>query len=283
MSILLEALRKSEKNQRSHEVPTIHADDQSGSAFESLKTGPLALLLIATLFTSGWFVWHQYRSPVAANRPSAANTQPSDAAEQTSAVGTSTPAVSNEPAETSKQPPIAKTIETSRPGTTPVASDKKDTQAKVSSKLSDNSVRRQRTPVESYKQPASNVAKSQSTKARRSTARRPATQVADAGNSQSTSKKTIADNPVAVAKPKPRPHEPAPLNYWDLPDAVRADVPEIKFSVLVYANNPADRFVLINGQRLAEGDSPQSNLVVKEIRRDGVIFSYRLYQFLVEK
>ncbi|MCK5307443.1 MAG: general secretion pathway protein GspB, partial [Zetaproteobacteria bacterium] len=60
-------------------------------------------------------------------------------------------------------------------------------------------------------------------------------------------------------------------------------VPEIKFSVLVYAKNPADRFVLINGQRLVEGDSPQPGLIVKEIRRDGVIFSYRLYQFLVEK
>jgi len=68
-----------------------------------------------------------------------------------------------------------------------------------------------------------------------------------------------------------------------LPDAIRADVPEITFSVLVYAADPADRFVLINGQRLGEGDSLKPGLVVKEIRRDGVVFSYRLYQFLVER
>ena len=85
------------------------------------------------------------------------------------------------------------------------------------------------------------------------------------------------------AAEKRSPEEPAPISYWELPDAVRADLQEIKFSVLVYANKPADRFVLINGERLVEGDSPQPGLKVKEIRRDGVIFSYRLYQFLVER
>lgn len=82
---------------------------------------------------------------------------------------------------------------------------------------------------------------------------------------------------------KYNPGEPEPLGYWDLPDAVRADVPEIKFSVLVYATDPAQRFVLINGQRLTEGDSVKSGLVVEEIQRDGVLFSYRLYRFLVKK
>jgi hypothetical protein len=34
---------------------------------------------------------------------------------------------------------------------------------------------------------------------------------------------------------------------------------------------------------LGEGDSAQPGLEVKEIRREGVVFSYRLYQFLVER
>ena len=57
----------------------------------------------------------------------------------------------------------------------------------------------------------------------------------------------------------------------------------MRFSVLVYSKQPDHRFVLINGQRLVEGDIAQAGLVVEEIRRDGVIFSYRLYQFLVER
>ena len=73
------------------------------------------------------------------------------------------------------------------------------------------------------------------------------------------------------------------MGYWELPDSVRANVPEIKFSVLVYAANPADRFVLINGERLREGDNAGPDLVVKKIRREGVIFSHGLYVFLVEK
>ncbi len=283
MSILLEALRKSEKNQRSHEVPTIHAEDQSGSASDPLKTGPLALLLVAALFTSGWFVWHQYRSPVAATQPSTGKVQPSVADKQTTTISTQQAAAGNQPPATSKQAPVAKTVDTPRAVTTPPASKTKASQLKAPVKLSDKTARKQRTPMESYKQPTSRIAKANKTTTERPTSKRPETQVADAGNSQSTSTTTTADKPTAVAGQKPRPLEPAPLSYWDLPDAVRANVPEIKFSVLVYANNPADRFVLINGQRLAEGDSPQSNLVVKEIRRDGVIFSYRLYQFLVEK
>jgi len=75
----------------------------------------------------------------------------------------------------------------------------------------------------------------------------------------------------------------APISFWELPDAVRDDIPELRFSVLVYADKPTDRFVLVNGQRLHEGDSYQPGLIVDEIRRDGVIFSYRLYRILVEK
>jgi general secretion pathway protein B len=93
----------------------------------------------------------------------------------------------------------------------------------------------------------------------------------------------VTTRPAGTEQPQRDPRETQPISYWELPDAIRESVPEIKFSVLVYAKNPADRFVLINGQRLGEGDTAQPGLVVKEIRLDGVVFSYRLYQFLVER
>ena len=111
----------------------------------------------------------------------------------------------------------------------------------------------------------------------------PATPIVGTGSKQAGSQKPTSQ-PAAKAKPKKNvPHQPEPIGYWELPDAIRAGIPEIKFNVLVYANKPADRFVLIKGQRLREGDSLQPVLLVKEIRRDGVIFSYRLYRFLVER
>jgi len=232
LSILLEALRKSEQNQHAHEAPTIHTDDQSGKASEPFQTLPLALLLVVALFAVGWFVWHQYQLPVGAYQPPV--TLPADRARTVA-----TPAVTADVG--------AEKLAQAAAATTPV----------------DKSAGQQRTPVESFRpEPEKSVEKPKPPTANR---------------------KAASDKPKAAAQDRQRSNEPAPISYWELPDAIRADVPEIKFSVLVFAKNPADRFVLINGQRLGEGDSPQSGLVVKEIRRDGVVFSYRLYQFLVER
>jgi general secretion pathway protein B len=254
VSILLEALRKSEKNQNSPEAPSIHTDDQQGPATDSIKTGPLALLLVVTLFASGWFVWQQYQPP-AGSYQSPVTLE----ADQTRAVTT--------PAEISEAAG-EKTIQAVPPGT--VAS------------IASNTSGKPRTPVESYQAPASNT--SQAISARPKPAKEnPVKQLVNDSDKQPAPGKATPVEPVVVVEEKPRHREPEPISYWELPDAIRADVPEIKFSVLVFAKNPADRFVLINGQRLVEGDSPQSGLIVKEIRRDGVIFSYRLYQFLVER
>ncbi len=251
MSILLEALRKSEKNQHSPEAPSIHTDDQQDPATDSIKTGPLALLLVVALFASGWFVWQQYQPPAGSYQPPVTLK-----ADQTRAVTT--------PAENSE------------------AAGEKTMQAVPSGTVANNSSVRPRTPVESYQATTRNT--SQAKPATPKPAENdPVKQLVNDSDKQPATRKETPLESVGIVKEEPRPWELEPISYWELPDAIRADVPEIKFSVLVYAKNPADRFVLINGQRLVEGDSPQPGLIVKEIRRDGVIFSYRLYQFLVEK
>jgi general secretion pathway protein B len=105
---------------------------------------------------------------------------------------------------------------------------------------------------------------------------------------KSANKKPAAKQAAKAGSTEPdkkgfRPEPPPPIGYWDLPDSIRSNVPEIKYSVLVYANDPSDRFVLISGEGLKEGDVVSAGLKVKEIRRDGIIFKYRLYEFLVEK
>jgi len=71
------------------------------------------------------------------------------------------------------------------------------------------------------------------------------------------------------------------IGYWSLPRAVREEIPPPRITVLVFAERPADRFVLMNGRRLQEGDEASPGLVLEEIRREGALFSYRLYRFLV--
>ncbi|MDH3902093.1 MAG: general secretion pathway protein GspB [Xanthomonadales bacterium] len=241
MSILLEALRKSEKNQHLREAPTIHSDDQPDSASEPLPAGMLALMLVVTLFVSGWFVWRQYRPPTVVS-----------------------------------QPPVTQVVNETQVDSTPKPEEKQGNQATNSESDANTSSAQTRTPVESYEPPVSDD--SQPEPVVQDAASASVAQKTD--NTQARPRQASSTEP---AEEQFHPGEPEPITYWELPDAVRASVPEIKFSVLVFATKPEDRFVLINGERLGEGDSAQPGLVVKEIRRDGVIFSYQLYQFLVER
>jgi hypothetical protein len=59
-------------------------------------------------------------------------------------------------------------------------------------------------------------------------------------------------------------------------------MPELHITVLVYAENPQDRFLLINGERLREKEEVSEGLVLEEILRDHAIFSYRNYRFQVK-
>jgi general secretion pathway protein B len=271
VSILLEALRKSEKSQRAHEVPTIHADGEAATVPESLATGPLAMLLVLALFTSGWFVWHQYQAPASSVQPTVADTQQPAVGSQSAVADTPTPVVATQdavantqPATARPQPSVSDVKDESPIVTPPLTSDARAAQVTSSKTVADQSTGQQRTPMESYKAPARSAPKTKPT---------------------GTQPEAVTPSPTetAATPAEPRHEVPRPIGYWELPDSVRANVSEIKFSVLVYATNPSDRFVLINGQRLLEGDVAGPDLVVKEIRRDGVIFSYRLYQFLVER
>ena len=250
MSILLEALRKSEKNQHTRAAPTIHTDDQPDPVSEPLPTGWLALMLVITLFVSGWFVWRQYRLPAE-----------------------------------SFQAPVAETTVKADVDSTPVQAEKRGIRAEPSNPSTTVSSAQSRTPVESYDppEPVEQGPAGEAATTRTDDAQTLSERVVTTAQREPEPEAVVAEKSPGTAAEEYHPGEPQPIGYWDLPDSVRANVPEIKFSVLVYATNPADRFVLINGQRLGEGSSAQPGLVVKEIRRDGVLFSYRLYQFLVER
>jgi general secretion pathway protein B len=69
------------------------------------------------------------------------------------------------------------------------------------------------------------------------------------------------------------------IGYWQVPQSVRQDLPEMHITVLVYAQTPQDRFLLINGQRLREQEALSDGLVLEEIQRDRAIFTYRSYRF----
>jgi general secretion pathway protein B len=63
---------------------------------------------------------------------------------------------------------------------------------------------------------------------------------------------------------------------------MRDGLPDLRISVLVYAELPENRFVLMNGERLREGQELPNGLLLEEIRRDRAIFNYRNYRFYLK-
>lgn len=246
MSILLEALKKSEQSRKLGETPTLGTPVEGVSATEG-PPGNLVpgLLILLSAIVMAWFGWQQYTSP--------------------------------EPVDATAEPAVA----TTREEPAPVVSD------------ADGS--RPRTPTENFRAPTdsgSDAAEAQ--KLQQSVKQFVAEQESEA-EPVTTEPDITADAEDAMeqlvqsrepeaqsADPGLTPHIAEPISYWELPQGVRDNLPEIRITVLVYAEKPADRFLLSNGQRLVEKDELDSGVVLDEIRRDGAVFTYRKYRFLVK-
>ena len=91
-----------------------------------------------------------------------------------------------------------------------------------------------------------------------------------------------APRPVPVQTPTQAPtitELPAPTNILprltDLPASERNALPPLKITMHVYADEPSQRFVILDGRRHGEGANPADGVVIQEIRRDGLVLSLR--------
>jgi hypothetical protein len=275
MSILLEALRQSEKDRHRDAIPTIHSGEPHGPDSDSLRIGPLALLLIAALFACGWFTWLQYQKP-SGNDPLVVSLS----ADQAQVLDSK----------------IAKTG--TRDGTS-------DTSLPEVANAASN---QPRTPVESFQQIVNNDSGSKPVDGGESGSKPSENTSPESQTFKILNKKSVVDKPdrkgrtsqkpTAIPTTDAKPSVPAgkdinagpgaPVSYLELPESIRVRVPEITFSKLIYSSDPADRFVLIDGQRRKEGEwfSPGVNIPgvkLKEIRRNNIILEHNLHQFFAEK
>ena len=86
----------------------------------------------------------------------------------------------------------------------------------------------------------------------------------------------------STAEPPAEPLEPVPLLSMLLP-AQREGLPPLRLSMHVYDADPAGRFVLIDGRRYRQGDAIQTGLVVDTIRPDGALIAHGSLRFLVPR
>lgn len=92
-----------------------------------------------------------------------------------------------------------------------------------------------------------------------------------------------ATGPEADAEaPTWTPAAPEYVRVWELPLSVRRNLPDLQLNIHVFAEEPRERFVLVNGERFRTGDTLADGVRLVEIRREGAIVDFRDYRFLLD-
>lgn len=266
MSLILEALRKSEERRKLGEAPTLISE----SAWSSRRRHPLArsdsrmawvvgALLLAGLAAGAWWWWS--RTAIVATKPEPA---------RTARVATATPTPQPTPAAVAAAPaPIAAASPMPMP---PPATQEPltATDARIPEPLriaGDASPAAPTTPAPEP-QPVA--------------AATPAPIPTPVASATPAPVASPAPTPIAVATPAPA-ELPALPEVWQLPLPTRQALPALALTMHVYSADPAQRFALINDKRVGENSPLDNGLDVREIRPDGVVLEFRGERFLLPR
>lgn len=85
------------------------------------------------------------------------------------------------------------------------------------------------------------------------------------------------------AKPRAAPAAAEPRIYAqnELPDEIRRSLPALQIGGSVYSEDPASRFLMVNGQLLHENDKPAADLVLERIELKSAVLSYKGYRYRI--
>jgi general secretion pathway protein B len=295
MSLILEALKKSEAKRRLGEAPDL------GTPFATAARRRSPLPFIAAAIVIAGLGWWLLRAPPAAEKaappeqaalsapppPAVAATlgKPMPPARPTSHGVTESSF--HLPLPDSSGSPTGRSAAHERPATAPPV-------AVAASAAPPAGVRKPEAPPPIVPKPVAAVTAPPpgQKKPEAAVARAPATElktapppVAAAMPRPAPNAATATNTTVANAPPTSPPAQPAVASpgssaqpYNELPFSVRKDLPAIKLSMHVYAPDPAQRFVILNDSRMVEGDA-QEDLGLREIRPDGVVFDFRGQRF----
>lgn len=85
-----------------------------------------------------------------------------------------------------------------------------------------------------------------------------------------------APRPGAVAELAPAPVAEAPIpRLSELPESTRRELPKLVISGSVYSDDPASRFVMVNGEVMREGARLGADLVLEQIRPRELVLRFK--------
>jgi general secretion pathway protein B len=104
----------------------------------------------------------------------------------------------------------------------------------------------------------------------------PATEAPDAPDPTLVPEATLDGGRVTYGEPPAPAHDPAAV-------AAETGLPELAIDLHIFAADPAERAVFINGRRYTQGATIAEGPVVEEITREGAVLSYRGRRFLLPR
>lgn len=282
MSLILEALKKSEQQRRLGEAPTLGSPVVSTRRRRSLLPVLAALIVIAA--GAGWWLTRKPVQPPATPAPPIAADAAAPSAATSTKPGQTAAATMQERARqdaAKRKAEQAKRIEA-------LGNAKPNPPLGIPNTASTAATTAQRKPGD----PLPHAMPPQTAPA---VARPPAENPAKT-DATAAAPKSGAVTPPPAAAPAPEPATatpPAPANapaaataqgatlptIWELPFSTRKDIPAVDLSMHVYASDPKQRFVVIKGERHVEGDEIGSDLTLREIRQDGLVLDYKGTKF----
>jgi general secretion pathway protein B len=303
VSILLDALRKSERQQRKGSLPDIHAEDppveasgSDGSRAWVLWTLGAVVLLVLGVY--GWRAWQAHQVPTAAPEFTGEPTLPEETQRADAATGdprTESEATADAGSDAARAPaqsgsPAAAVPANPGPGLT------RQPRSPVETLDTDSPLRTAQSPVQGapgQTRPAATATPAPSAEA--STASPAPDQRTDAQRRREAQLEALQRavettgvpeeeraTPERAARPA-RAADDGAISFWQLPEMTRNSLPELRINVMVYDEDPSKRFIIMGGKRYGEGADIGGNLRLETVQRDRALFRHGAYLFYVKQ
>ncbi len=269
MSYILDALRRAEAERERGSVPGLHAqapgalaNATAGGAGRGAGWAPAAIaVLVAAVAVLAWRPWTTDQ-PLAAAPPVGEPAAPParDAAAAAAGDATASPV---------RGAAASQTREAAAPAT-------RDTPAPAARAVPDAPgvvAQRAPSPIVEPRRGAATVAT-----APLDVQRSPRSGAAEADSVAAPAEPRRVAVAASALPALPAASEPNVVALKDLPDDVRQQLPPLGVGGSIYSQNPASRFLMVNGQVMHEGDSIAPGLVLEQIRLKSAVLGFKGYR-----